>query len=232
MQVINQGNVKMKKETIQYAFIYSVAAIFIVTILSGGGYLFYKKYSDKKTLNKEVQMPDEMRQKYLQRIDEAKAKIKLGNSSQYDLYMELGNIEYSLGKLGDSIDAYEKAGEISPKNYPSFLSLGNIYTDLKWYDKAQEVYLNAMKNSPISSDIYLKLSQIYNIDWEGKKFNSENILVKGLENNPNNPDLLINLAIYYKNIGDKVKAIDYYQKHLIVRPDNEAANVELAELQK
>ena len=49
---------------------------------------------------------------------------------------------------------------------------------------------------------------------------------------PNETDLINKLAVYYRDIGDTEKAIEYFEKSLEINPENELVTNELNRLKK
>ena len=122
--------------------------------------------------------------------------------------------------------------QIRPLNSISFNNLGDLYTNfLGEFDKAEEMFKIAIANStgePINwiyvrslFDLYLKTSQ---------PLKAENLILENLKDQPDNYDLIILLAGLYRDLGQKDKAIKYYQKALELRPDNEAVEREIEAL--
>ena len=128
---------------------------------------------------------------------------------------------YQLGDFESARDVYIKVGEISPKNYTSFWNLANCLIRLKNYSGAEQAYLKTIENGPDQARHYTVLAELYWYNLPEKKEQIPDLYKKGLEQLPGNYDLLVNLAWYYKETGDKKNALKYYQEVINNYPDME-----------
>ncbi len=211
----------MQKEKIQYIFIYSIIGLVILGIIAVGIYFFvgymkwqgYKSNPNKKTFAEMVE----------------KIYQKPRGERTGDDYLSLGGAYYSLGMFGHAINAYKTSDEITTSPV-ALRNIGNVYKDTKQYPKAEKYYLQSMELDPSETQTFVDLFELYKIPWNGQKYSSETILQLGIGKMADNTSLLATLANYYKEIGNKEKAIEYYRKVLKVKPSNEAAKRELEEL--
>ena len=56
------------------------------------------------------------------------------------------------------------------------------------------------------------------------------MLLQSLEDNPQEADLYSLTARFYADTGNVPKAIEYYEKHLAINPNNEAVRQEIERL--
>ena len=214
--------------------------ILIITILILGGifYFFKNKPADigeKKfpylidfsiAKNISEQQLERLKQDY----ETAKEKYKK-NPDSFDALMTFAFIYYQLGDFESARDIYIKVGEISPKNYSSFWNLGNTYIKLKDYSGAEKAYLKAIENGPDQPRHYIALGELYWYFIPEKKSQIPDLYKKGLQELPGDYDLLIGLAQYYKEIGDKKNALKYYQEIIDNYPKKEGViRAEMAEI--
>ena len=123
----------------------------------------------------------------------------------------------TIGDYAGAREAWEYANAIRPGNYVSFSNLGDLYHYyIKDYPKAEENLLQAIKNEPSHIGSYRALVDLYTQSYTEKLGEVPSVLSDGLKKNPDNYDLLIMFASYYKNAGDKVNAISYYNKAIAV----------------
>jgi tetratricopeptide (TPR) repeat protein len=114
---------------------------------------------------------------------------------------------------------YEGAGEIweyMTKRYPNdrtaFVNLGNLYHFyLKDFPKAESYMLAAIGLGQSPASDYIDLYELYTLSYKEKENKADDILLKGLEELPNNPDLSFTLAAYYAEQGNITGARKYYQ---------------------
>jgi len=140
------------------------------------------------------------------------------NPKSFSALMTFAFTYYQLGNYQSARDVYIKVGEVSPKNYTSFWNLGNTYVRLEDYSGAEQAYLKAIENGPDQVRHYTALAEIYWYDMPEKKAEIPELYKKGLQVLPGNYDLLMNLALYYKEIGDKENAIKYFQEVIDTYP--------------
>jgi len=72
--------------------------------------------------------------------------------------------------------------------------------------------LKTIENGPDQARHYIALGELYFYYMPEKKSQIPDLYKKGLEKLPEDYDLLIGLAQYYKEAGDKENALKYYQE--------------------
>lgn len=143
------------------------------------------------------------------------------NSNSFNALMTFAFTYYQLSDYESARDVYIKVGEISPKNYTSFWNLANTYLRLKDYSGAEQAYLKTIENGPDQARHYTALAEVYWYNLPEKQKQIPELYKKGLEELSGNYDLLVNLAWYYKETGDKKNALKYYQEVIDNYPDME-----------
>lgn len=153
------------------------------------------------------------------------------DSDTLDGWVRVGVIKKFFGDYEGARDAWEYAGVIRPQNAISFSNLGNLYAFyLKDYSRAEISFKTAIKNAPGDIFIYTALADLYRYSWIQKSGEVVNIINEGLVANPDNQTLLSYLGRYYKEKEDYVKALKYYEKILVLSPDNQAVTAEIEAL--
>jgi len=174
-------------------------------------------------------------------------------SSNLDGWLRVGVIKKFFGDYLGARDAWEYASLIRPQNSTSFANLGGLYgLYLKDFPKAEFNYKKAIENSPGDIYLYTSLADLYlntspdlvskdrdlsgeRPDLEGGRSGLESavaIIQSGLTANPDNITLLSYLARFYKEQGNFPKALEYYQKVLVLDPSNQAVKAEIEALKK
>ncbi len=145
--------------------------------------------------------------------------------NNYRGYSNVGAMYYSLGRLSDARKMFEHSIQVQP-NYNTYSNLGVLYYKGLEFDKAAEMYHEALN---LNNNDYLMWGNLASAQhWiQGKRNESiENykkaisIAEKQLEVNPNDPDVISNLAGYYGDINDSTKAYEMLKKSLEIAPDN------------
>jgi tetratricopeptide (TPR) repeat protein len=169
-------------------------------------------------LNRQVifkaDVPSETKKVIIDNIARLVANLK-GDNTRFNDWLDLG-IQYKIaGDYEGARDAWEYASALSPLNYISFSNLGDLYTNyLKNYSKAEENLKTSIKNKPDYTTGYRALYELYRYSYKEKANLAPQILKEGLSKNPKNTDLMILLAQYYKETGDKTQALKYYNQAL------------------
>ncbi|MBI2023187.1 tetratricopeptide repeat protein [Candidatus Giovannonibacteria bacterium] len=175
-------------------------------------------------------LPEDQKIKMTDKIKEISGILKK-DPTLADSWIELGGLYQVAGDYEGAALVWEYAGAIKPKNYISFNNLGFLYRYyLKNPQLAEKNFLRASANKPDLVASYRELSDLYRYDFKAKSGEADDILLAGLEKNPNNLDLLIYLAGYYRDTGNNAKARKYYEKALSLDPGNSAIARELQEL--
>ncbi|MBI4812810.1 hypothetical protein HY798_05265 [Candidatus Falkowbacteria bacterium] len=221
--------------------IITAAIILLLVVIGAGGWYFYTfgpacnamrsivgKYDDwrMERLAKGVEYGDNFLKQY--RVAEARIKNNPGDA---EAYADLGAAKTALKDYSGAEKAYSKALALDDHNVYILNSAANSYLTMKNYPLAEECYLKMLKIDPVYSPAYQGLVVLYNNYYARKRGDIEGVLKKGLENSPDDQNLLALLASYYLTIsGEREKAIVVYGKMLLLRPDDALLKVEIKRL--
>ena len=137
-----------------------------------------------------------------------------------DLLKKIGEAKINQ-KAGNVIAANNTFQELLKSNGESFdvlLAYGLFCRDLKKFNLAKRVFLNLINNFPSTISSYILLAEILRLE---NKFNdSERILQKALQADPNNGDLLYNFSLLYFASRNFDHAITYINKAIRLSSDN------------
>lgn len=219
-----------------------ISIIFLLVIVILGVYYLWPKSppeitnqssqypADFKILKKDL-FPQEI-DSYLERFILTKQSLA-ENPDQLDGWLELGIIKKYIGDYQGAEAAWLKAGEIRPKNSTSFGNLADLYTNFtKEYNKAEPMYRQAIANSlgEAKNVAYYRNFYYFYKYYLKDDEKSEQILLEAIRDNPQSSEPLILLASFYKEKGQNLKAIQYYQKSLVIDPNDKAVKEELEKL--
>lgn len=116
-------------------------------------------------------------------------------------------------------DAWEYAGVLYPGNALSFANLGNLYGFyLNDNSKAEFNFKKAITNDPYQPGYYLGLADFYKSVYVAKKSEAPKVLLEGMSV-IKDVNLVLALATYYRDEGDKTNALKYYQEVLKLSPN-------------
>ena len=133
-----------------------------------------------------------------------------------EYYQTLAAIANRRGFMKEAIKYYEKAVELNQNDTDALTKIADFYVQISDSTKAMEYYDMALKLDPKYSaaiigktEVYVLLSQKEKIYLELAKLDLKTLT---------NPQLLARVAKIYSNIGDKTKAIEFYD--LAIKSDS------------
>ena len=128
-----------KSKAMKIKKIYFISSLAVAVIFAGGVFLGF--FLKPKAV--EYHLPVNLSQAELQdiasRINKNMENLTIF-PKDYNVYLDLGSLEFALGNASKAIDYYTKAWEIIPTNATPWLNIGNIYIKLGLYDKAEEAF--------------------------------------------------------------------------------------------
>ena len=140
-------------------------------------------------------------------------------SGGVDDWIAVGVIKKFFNDYEGTRDAWEYAGVLYPNNALSFANLGNLYAFyLNDPAKAEFNFRKAISNDPYQPGYYLNLADFYRTAYVAKKSEAPKILLEGMSV-IKDVNLVLALASYYRDNGDKTNALKYYQEVLKLSPN-------------
>lgn len=205
-----------------------LGAAVLIFLIAGGGVLYKLKYEDWKMVW--LAKKHENGQTYLYQYYEAKKEIK-NNPDNADTYLSLGIAQQELGDNKRAEKALLKSFALNSGNINTINSLASFYLKTKNFPKAEEYYLKALDIESKNISAYQNLVSFYFNDYAEKNREIEKIILRGLSEMPDDQNLLAMLASYYMAVAnDRGKAIEIYQKILLLRPSDELLRREIERL--
>lgn len=167
---------------------------------------------------------------FMKQFEIALSEVKEEPSSTW-AWLNFGSIKHALGDEKGAEQAWIQATILSPSHPPAYSNLGNLYWhDLIDYAKAEKMFLKYVSLDITATDGYRNLADLYRYNYQEKADQADDILLRGLQDNPESPDLLSYLAMYYYDMGKKDLAIQYYEKLVKASPGSTQAQADLADL--
>ena len=183
---------------------------------------------DKPIVFYNNELPEETKTLLRDKITKIRSRLK-GDTDIFSDWLSLG-VNYKIaGGYEEARDAWEYASIIRPLNSTSFGNLGDLYHFyLKDFPKAEKNLRTAIENNKQSASSYTALHELYKYSYKQDTALVTDVLFEGLTENPNNTDLLITLAAYYKEVGNTINAKKYYEQ---ARDEaQKLGNIQLVEL--
>ena len=127
----------------------------------------------------------------------------------YNVYLDLGNLEQQLGNASQAINYFKKAWETIPTNSTPWLNIGNIYIALGLYDQAEEAFLKAKNVNNQYYLVYYNLAKLYQSYFPDKASQIRTIYLEGLKNTNNDYQLLQPFTDYLLEEKNYTEAAEY-----------------------
>ena len=79
---------------------------------------------------------------------------------------------------------------LNPKSIPALNNLANIYKDIGDFSEAEELYLKITEVDASNIEAWRDLHDLYRYLYKSKEDQADDILLFGLEKNPDDPQIL------------------------------------------
>lgn len=140
------------------------------------------------------------------------------DSTNHDLYINLGTIQNQMGKKEEALQAYSKSLELYPNDIFALNNKAVILIDLNEYQRALYELNKALQISSLNERAKSNRAVVYwkmkNIDSSISDFNDV------LKINPKNSDARVNLALLKMEQGEFEEALRNFNILLEQYPDN------------
>lgn len=145
-------------------------------------------------------------------IDNLKELVK-NNPERIDYWLDLGLYWKIAGDYEGAKIAWEYAASMKPQDSLIYSNLGRIYHFyLKDFPNAEKNFLEAIEKGPNSFVHYIDLHELYKFSYKQDTTSAADALIGGIAKNPDDTNLLIALAAYYKEKEDTINAKKYYEQ--------------------
>lgn len=126
-----------------------------------------------------------------------------------------------------AIEEYTKALQLNPNHAEANTGMAYVLMEKGAYQKARELIDQALAtNSNSSSAIQLKAELLL---ADEKSYESLRLLKKGLESNPNDIEILSQIAAVYEQLSDVEKRDEYIAKVLAVNPKFSSVYIKISQ---
>lgn len=155
-------------------------------------------------------------EKYQKNLVSIAARLEK-NPRNYEEWLGVAYIKKLFSNYIGTRDAWEYAKVVSPDNPIAYFNLGELYGyELRDPVKAEENYKTALRLNPYHFDYYLGFSNFYTdvLKAPGK---AEAVLLSAVDKIPHTEVYLFTeIGAFYRNQKDYAKAIEYFEKALVV----------------
>jgi cytochrome c-type biogenesis protein CcmH/NrfG len=213
---------KNRKITI---LIFVAVAILVISVVALGYYVFT---SEERNMTKSAKEHPQG-EKLLKQYNEAKAKLK-DNPNDFGAYFDIGFVKNEFKDYEGAVKAYKKSTELNPNSIIAYNNMADDYIKLGKYPEAEAAYMRSLQVAANYTPTFYGLIDLYQNYYKEKKMMIERVLQDGLKVSPDDQNLLSLLAGYYRDTGQKEKAIEIYEKILKLRPDDKILQEEIISL--
>jgi serine/threonine-protein kinase len=131
-------------------------------------------------------------------------------------YDNIGGVYAQQGKYKEAVPYFEKALQIEPF-YSTYSNLGTAYFFLKQYAQAAAMFEKAVELNPNDTSMTVNLADSYRLAGQNDKAHATyqqavSLGYKELQTNPQNSDVMAQVALCYANLGDAQQADTYIKK--------------------
>jgi tetratricopeptide (TPR) repeat protein/TolB-like protein len=131
-------------------------------------------------------------------------------------FENIGNVYAQQGKYQEAVPYFQKALAIEPY-FSTYSNLGTAYFFLKQYAEASEMFEKAVGLNPNDTSMTVNLADSYR--FSGQKDKAQTTYQKAvalgykeLQTNPQNSDVMAQVALSYANLGDAQQAETYIKR--------------------
>ncbi len=195
------------------------------------GVFFYKKNKSPQTSFDAFNFPevssldltDGEKTKYTALLEEFK-----GTPEDASKLFEVARFVHTGGNFEKAKELYLKVLETRADDTLVLNNLADVYYTLGEFEKSEEMYRKIVEVNPKWLSAYFELANIYRYKLPEKYASILPLIDRGLQIAPENEEDFNTLyAVYYRDIKDKEKAIEYYEKVLEINPENQGAKEEI-----
>jgi serine/threonine protein kinase/tetratricopeptide (TPR) repeat protein len=131
-------------------------------------------------------------------------------------YENIGNVYAQQGKYQEAVPYFQKALAIEPY-FSTYSNLGSAYFFLKQYAQAAEMFGKAVELNPNDTSMTVNLADSYRFSGQKDKAHATyqqavSLGYKELQTNPQNSDVMAQIALCYANLGDAQQADTFIKK--------------------
>jgi eukaryotic-like serine/threonine-protein kinase len=131
-------------------------------------------------------------------------------------YENIGTVYAQQGKYQEAIPYFQKALAIEPF-YSTYSNLGTAFFFLKQYPQAAQMFEKAVELNPNDTSMTVNLADSYRFSGQKDKARAAyqqavSLGYKELQTNPQNSDVMAQVALCYANLGDAQQADTFIKK--------------------
>jgi tetratricopeptide (TPR) repeat protein len=122
--------------------------------------------------------------------------------------------------IAENIKKLEAQVQINPKDFTLIMDLGHTYLGTKQYVKGVEIFKKARQLRPQDPEVQVDLGIALRETGQIKE--ATDMFEKVIRSNPQYGEAWLQAAVVYRyNVKDNIKALEHFQKFLLIEPESE-----------
>lgn len=144
----------------------------------------------------------------MEAAQKAYERVLAADPAQEDVYVLLGKIYLDAGQLDKALSTYERLVANHPESYLGYFFIGKILAEQGKPAAAEEKFLQTLQLAPDLEEPNYELIKLYDQQRQPKK---KLAVYEGmLKKNPNNIEVMMELALFYWKNGEARRADDIF----------------------
>jgi tetratricopeptide (TPR) repeat protein len=191
-----------------------IASIILVLLVISFPY-FNRVWSERNFIKeKTVNLSDEQRKIYEDRLTESEQKLKsdLSDDEKYEWFLVQSYQYHGLGKLQDAKNSVLKAIKIHADKYNAYSFYYQIQMDMEDINGARDSIKKAIELDSSQSDLWKKYIQLEKDKFGADTNRLSDLYKEALDKTGENIDMVTAYAQFLESIGNLQGAIDQWEK--------------------
>ncbi len=140
-------------------------------------------------------------------------------------YVNLGVAYIDVGQTANAIEALEKAVSLQPDDATAYGNLGAAYCDIRQFDNAMDCLKKALEIRPDFALAHANLGYVYRVRGQYPQAIAHLMRALGLHGQRADVEIYLNIGDTYYKMGEREKAISYFQKAIQFDPNHANAHL-------
>lgn len=213
--------------------IYSLGVTFIVLCSIAGAYYFAGKNKnitiDRGLTADEVAIYEKKIAQTEESLKNVHAKQGTVSLDASNLYLNLGQLYFGLGKISQAESAYKQAIAYDKSNQNAYVSFALLQSEIHDFEGAQNSLSEALKIAPMNNDIWIRYIGVMRSLGKSPE-EIRRVYVEALEKTYRHINIITNDAAYEEEQGNTAAALALWKEALQAFPSNDAYKQEIARL--
>lgn len=147
-------------------------------------------------------------------------------------HLRLADVYAKLGSLPEAEKEYQEAIQLKPDYVTAYVELAEIYRGQEKYNEALALYKTIVASVPDNPQVLYNYGVLFfNRHAEGDDAQAEQLWIQAIKFKPDYSNALYSLGLLYERMGNKAKALPYFQKVQELNPQNQDVKAHIRKLE-